>query len=131
MFFILMLLIFTIFVGVGGLKPAYFIERGQFIYWIPNVDTIIRLLIGLASALMGVALVVATFFVGIQSKNKRVLTRSFLLGGGMLALASASLINYVSGVLPSPFVFLIASSVTIVSAILFIFGIYYKVEERK
>jgi len=125
----LILLVFTIYVGIVSFKPSHLVIEGDFTYWLSGVKPIIRILIGLVSCFFGLLFVISFFITGIRSGEKRTLIRALILGGGMLSLITASFLNYVAGVYPSPIVLVGASPFAILSAFLFLAGVLYKIEK--
>lgn len=125
---ILGLLIFTIIFGLATFKPAHFVVEGDFLYWISGINPIIRILSGLVIILGGLLFIFAFLIAGIKSGNQ-VLIRSIILAGAMLALVSASAVNYLAGAVPSPQTLILASILASISAFLFLAGVIYKVKE--
>ena len=124
-------LIFTIYLGIKNFQPSYLVFQGNFSYWVPRVKPIIRIIIGLTSAGLGIVFASLALLIGKKSKDRKVFRRSLFIAGGMLSLIAGSFVNYVGGAVPSPANLLLASLFTALSAFLFLGGVLYKVGVRE
>lgn len=125
---LLLSLVFTIFIGIYDFKPSELIYNNSFFYWVPQFSPIVRVPLGLISIVLGIFIVASFFNTGFKSGNRKVLKRGMVLGSAMLAMLTSSVVNYIGGATSSPITLLVACVFMIISALLFLIGVFYKID---
>lgn len=114
-------------INISTVQPAIYHSQGQFIFWEDNRNIVISTITGLVVSFGTISGVLFFFIGGLKAAGKYIRTRSFIIAGGLLLMALASLINYIWGASPQIFLTsIIASLVAIAGLLTLLKGIYYK-----
>lgn len=101
----------------------------QFIFFEDARSLIINIVIGFITGIATISAAVFFFVSGFKIKQKYLRSRAFIIGGGILIMAVAGMVNYIPGASSHVFTTSVAASLLAITGLLTILaGIYYKKE---